>query len=477
MKHPLPPCGLGCFSFMLLQWILYVTEIRMNYTMIKDSKLILMLALPSILSFATVTLTGTISLIMVGQLGALVIAVVGVSNIIMYNGWALFSGTGLTVNYLVAQNYGAGELKKAVERTYIALYFCIVIAVLLIIAGFLVPGSLLRLMGGSTELVELGEPYLRIRFFAMAFSIASFVVQGFFRGIGDTRTPLLLAIAGNLAMVFFTYTLTYGHLGFPKLGLPGAAWALFIGEALIFFGCLYVFLVRLHARFGTRSRVVLSRAESRLIITESGKLGVQEFAMSLAMFVFTMFVTRLGTTALASNEVALNVMSFGFMPAFAFSATATILVGQAVGRGNPLQARKYGTETAILGSIFLLALGTIEFFCADVIAKIYTIDPQVQELAGKLIRVAAFLQLFDGLYNFYAGGLRGIGDTTFMLKASFLLNWLVFVPLAYVLTFLLSLDSMGSWIALYSFLTLYGLAMLIRFYRTDWLQVQMKSAN
>jgi MATE family multidrug resistance protein len=258
--------------------------------------------------------------------------------------------------------------------------------------------------------------------------------------------------------------------------LPGAGWAFFIGEALIFLGSVYVFFVRLHARFGTRSRVAVSRPELRLIITESGKLGVQEFASSAAMFIFTMFVTRLGTTALASNEVALNVMSYGFMPAFAFSATATILVGQAVGRGDPIQARKYGSETAILGSIFLLILGTIEFFFADGIARIYTSDPQVQELAARLIRVSAFLQLFDGLYNFYAGGLRGIGDTTFMVKASFLSNWLVFVPLAYILTFMLDMGSMGTWIALYTFLAVYGLAMLIRFYRTDWLGVQMKKA-
>lgn len=444
--------------------------------MFRDSKIILLLALPSILSFATVTLTGTISLIMVGQLGALVIAVVGVSNIIMYNAWALFSGTGLTVNYLVAQNYGAGELKKAVERTYIALYFCIVVAFLLVMAGLYAPGAVLRLMGGSQELVNAGEFYLRIRFFAMSFSIASFVLQGFFRGIGDTRTPLILAIVGNVAMVLFTYALTYGHLGFPKLGLPGAGWAFFIGEALILLGSVYVFFVRLHGRFGTRSRVAVSRPELRLIITESGKLGVQEFATSAAMFIFTMFITRLGTTALASNEVALNVMSFGFMPAFAFSATATILVGQAVGRRDPIQARKYGTETAILGSLFLLILGTIEFFLADGIAHIYTSDPQVQELAARLIRVSAFLQLFDGLYNFYAGGLRGIGDTTFMVKASFLINWLIFVPLAYLLTFMLDMGSMGTWIALYTFLAIYGMSMLIRFYRTDWLQVQMKKA-
>ncbi|MDB5054647.1 MAG: efflux family protein [Bacilli bacterium] len=444
--------------------------------MMTHSKQILKLTLPSILSFATVTLTGTINLIMVGKLGALVIAAVGVSNIIIYNGWAIFSGIGLTINYLVAQNYGSGDLNKAVERTYIALYFCLVVTGLLIIVGILAPGTILRLMGCSPELVKTGEIYLRIRFFALAFSVAISVLQGFFRGIGDTRTPLVLALAGNAAMIFFTYTLTYGHLSFPKLGLSGAAWGIFIGEAFVFLGSLYVYLVRLHSRFGTRSRVVMSKAESKLIAKESGKLGIQEFAMSAAMFVFTMFVTRLGTTSLASNEVALNVMSFGFMPAFAFSSTATILVGQAIGRGNPLQARRYGTETAVWGSLFLLGLGTIEFFCAGAIARIYTMDPQVQELSAQLIRIAAFLQLFDGLYNFYAGGLRGIGDTSFMVKTSFLLNWFLFIPLAYVLTFMLDLHSIGSWIALYVFLTFYGSAMLIRFYRTDWLQVQIKQA-
>jgi len=86
------------------------------------------------------------------------------------------------------------------------------------------------------------------------------------------------------------------------------------------------------------------------------------------------------------------------------------------------------------------------------------------------------LQIFDGLYNFYAGGLRGIGDTTFMVKASFITNWLIFVPLAYVLTFMMDMGSMGTWIALYTFLAIYGMAILIRFYRTDWLQVQMKKA-
>jgi MATE family multidrug resistance protein len=440
----------------------------------KNWKLIMGLALPSIISFASGTVTGSINLIMVGPMGALVIAVVGVSNIIAYNAWALCSGFGHSVNYLVAQNYGAGQMKQAVERTYIALYVALMVAVGVILIGIAVPAYVLQLMGSSHELVETGTLYLRYRLFAVAFFTISFVFHGFFRGVGDTRTPMIMSLLSNGAMIFFTYALTYGRLGFPELGLPGAGLAVALGEGLGLAGSIYVYFVRMHPRFGTRLRVSMSREAARLIIGESGKLGLQEVAMSAAMFVFTMFVTRLGTNALAANEIALNVMGLGFMPAFGFGATATILVGQAIGRGNPKQARRMATDVAVLGSIFLFVLGLAEFVFAENVARWYTDDPAVYPLAARLITVSAFLQLFDGLLNYYAGGLRGIGDTTFLLRISILLNWLLFIPGAYLLIFVLDWGSLGAWVALYAFLMLFAMASLIRFYRTDWNSIMIK---
>lgn len=448
---------------------------RMEFT--RNWKLILSLALPSIISFASGTVTGTINLIMVGQMGALVIAIVGVSNIIGYNAWALCSGFGHSINYLVAQNYGAGQIKQAVERTYIALYVSLLVALAIVLIGIWAPAFILKLMGGSQELVDNGAVYLRYRLFAVACFMISFVFHGFFRGIGDTRTPMLMSLLSNGAMIFFTYTLSYGHWGFPELGLPGAGMAVLLGEALGLIGSVYVFFVRLHPRIGTRRIVTLQGTEARLIVGESAKLGMQEMAMSASMFVFTMFVTRLGTEALAANEIALNVMAFGFMPAFAFGSTATILVGQRVGSGTPLAARRIGTDVAVLGSLFLLVLGTAEFVLAEPVARLYTDDPAVYPLTARLIMVSAFLQLFDGLLNYYAGGLRGIGDTTFLLRVSMLLSWLVFIPLAYLLIFMLDMGSMGAWVALYAFLTLFALSIMIRFYRTDWNGVSMKQAG
>ncbi|ULT59396.1 MATE family efflux transporter [Neobacillus drentensis] len=445
--------------------------------MLKEWKKILLLAIPSIASFASSTLTGTINLILVGQLSALAIAIVGVSNIIMYNAWALFSGIGHTTNYLVAQNYGSNTMKKGVERTYIAFYLCIVAATLVLVVGLLFPEAIFKLLGSSPEMIRQGKSYLEFRFFAMVFSIFTFVIHGFLRGIGDTKIPMISTIFGGAVMIFLTYGLTYGHFALPKLGLIGAGIAFFTGELVTFLICAYFYFIKLHQKYETRTRIAFDRAEGKLIFGESAKLGIQEFSMAMAMFVFTAFVTRLGTNALAANEVALSVMSLGFMPAFAFGSTATILVGQEVGRGNPQLGRKAGTNTAILGCIFLMILGVIEFFWAVPIAKIYTHDAQVYKVAAELVMISAFLQLFDGLLNFYAGGLRGIGDTSFLLKISLLLGWLFFVPLSYIFTFMLDWGSMGAWIALYSYLTVFGVSVMIRFYRTNWDSIQLKSVK
>lgn len=440
-------------------------------------KRILALAIPSIFSFATATLTGTINLIIVGALGAVVIAVVGVTNIIMYNAWALFSGFGNTVNYLVAQSYGAGNYGQAVRRALVALAVCLPFAALVLAAGMLGSEWLLWLVTGSREMADTGETYVRLRFLALVIGVFSYVFHGFFRGIGDTRTPAALTLIGCAVMVWLTYALTYGRLGFPELGLTGAGWAFLAGEAVGLAGCVAMFFIKLRRRFGIRAGAGFNRAESRLILLESGKLGIQEFAMSLSMFLFTMFVGRLGAVALAANEIALNIMSLGFMPAFAFGATATILVGQEVGRGRPLAGRRHGTDVAVLGGIFLLAIGAAEFFLAEPIAKIYTREPEIYELVARLIMVSAFLQLFDGLLNFYAGGLRGIGDTTFLMRTSFICSFVVFVPLTYMLTFVFGWGSIGAWLSLYLFLTLFAFLVMLRYYRTDWLNVKQKEAD
>lgn len=438
---------------------------------------ILLLALPSLFAFATQTVTGSINLILVGDLGFLVIAIVGVSNIIMYNVFAIFSGIGHSVNYLVAQNYGAGEMRKGMQRMYLALLVSVGVGVVITLAGWAASDIVLKLTGASENFIDTGSEYLELRFYAMAFGIISFVFHGFFRGVGDTRISMIVAVFSNVLMVGLTYALTYGHWGMPDLGIVGAGYALLIGEVVQLAICLIVFWGPMHRKFQTRKLPKPDWKELRLISHESGKLGLQEFSMSVSMYIFTIFVLTLGEVATAANEIALNVMSFGFMPAFAFGSTATILVGQQLGKKNPKLAKRLGTQTSAMGAVFLLLLGTVELIWAEPIAHLYSNDPAVYDLAADLIRASAYLQIFDGFYNFYAGGLRGIGDTTFLMRASIVLSLFLFVPITYLFVIVLDWGSMGAWYALYSYLVVLGLAVMARYYRTDFSTVQLKEAH
>jgi MATE family multidrug resistance protein len=439
-------------------------------------KKILLLALPSLFAFATQTLTGTICLIMVGDLGALIIGVVGVSNIIMYNVFAIFSGIGHSVSYLVAQNHGSNEMTKGIQRTYMGLGVSLLVGGIITLTGWTAASLILKWTGGSESLVAAGEFYLELRFYAMAIGMISFVFHGFFRGVGDTRISMVISIFSNMIIIALTYGLTYGEWGMPQLGLPGAGYAMLIGESVGLLLCLAIFWGPMHKKFQTRKKPRHDFRELALIGRESGKLGMMEFSMSISMFIFTVFVIQLGEVALAANEVALSIMSFGFMPAFAFGSTATTLVGQGIGAMQPIEARRAGTHTAILGCIFLLLLGTAELIWAHEIAGLYTKDVAVAELAAFLISVSAFLQIFDGLYNFYAGGLRGIGDTSFLMKTSVVLSWLLFVPSSYLFVNVLDWGSMGAWLSLYTFLTALGLSVMIRYYRTDFNAVRIKQS-
>jgi len=445
--------------------------------MIRNWKQILMLAIPSLVAFSSQTTTATINLVIVGKLGFLFIAIVGVVNIIMYNAFAIFSGIGHTVNYLVAQNDGAGNMRKGIERTYFAFYLCGIFALLLALIGWLFADDILRLTGGSAELVSTGTLYTELRFYAMAFGIFNFAFHGFLRGIGATRMSMVVSMIANGLMLAGTYALTYGNWGMPELGLKGAGLAIVVGEVIQTVICGYAFFFILHRKYGTRILPRIDWREMKLIMSESGKLGVQEFSLSLAMYLFTAFVARLGDQALAANEVALSIMSFGFMPAFAFGSTATILVGRYVGQNKPQLGRRAGTDVAVLGSLFLLLLGTCELIFAVPIAHIYTSDPEVYKLAAHLISVSAFLQIFDGLLNIYAGCMRGLGETTFLLRISIICSWALFVPLAFLFIFVFDMGSMGAWFALYSYLTVFGLSVMYRFYRTDWSTIRVKEAS
>lgn len=440
-------------------------------------KKILKLAIPSIATFSSMTLTGMITLILIGRLGPLSIAVVGISNIVMYNCWALISGIGGALNYLVAQNFGEGNMKHGNQRMQISILLSVSISLLLLLSSLILPYFIFVLLGASPDVVQAGAPFLRVRLYAFAFSIITNVYFAYMRGIGDTKTPMFISILSNACLILLTYAWTYGHFGLPQMGLAGAAWSLFLTELLSLLLSLWVYYRRYHDQFQTRSWLPITFQEAKFIFKESLKLSGMEFSMSLGMLIFTGCITRLGTSAIAANEIALNILSLGFMPANGFGAAATIAVGQEIGAGNHQEAKRAGIHTVLIGTCFMCLFSLFLLLFASEVARFYTTDVEVSNITTTLLRIAACIQLFDGVGIIVGGGLRGIGDTTFLFRMSLLLNWIVFVPLTLLFTLWLHWGQNGAWLALCTLIVLIGVANGWRYLRIKWSTITPNTAN
>lgn len=429
---------------------------------------IVRLALPSIATFSSMTLTGMLTLIIIGRLGATAIAVVGISNILLYNTWAMFAGVNETINYLVSQNYGEGLMEDGNLRMQIALLLSLGLAVLWIIVSLTLPHAILQWLGASPLLVHAGTSYLRIRMLTFAFSMFTNVFFAYMRAVGDTKTPLYISLTTNVLLIVLTYVLTYGAFGWLGLGLRGAAFSMMITEGLGITLSALVYFGPYAKRYATCVWHRVQWSQVRLIARESVKLSAMEMSMSIGMLVFTACITRLGTTAVAANEIALNILSLGFMPANGFGAAATICVGQDLGGGRPLDARRVGLYTVYMGLLFMALFSVFLWLFAHAVAQIYTSDQTVSKLSVSLIHIASFIQLFDGGGIILAGGLRGVGDTTFLFRMALVLNWLIFIPLTLWLTLGTRLGQAGAWIALCTLIVLIGITNGWRYLRLDW---------
>ena len=347
-------------------------------------------------------------------------------------------------------------------------------AALLFAGSFFAPYWILKLMGLHGEILAHGPDYVQVRMIALMFGIFGGVFYSYMRAIGDTKTPMAISILNSALVVALTYALAYGKFGFPNLSLQGAAWSMVIAELITFAICLAVYYGRLNRTMATRRWERIERGQVKLLFFESSKLSVTELSNSLGMLVFTACISRLGTVAIAANEIALNILSFGFMPSNGFGAAATIGTGQEIGRGRPADARRFGIMTVYLGLLMMAVISTLMFAFALPIAKLYTPEQAVYNAVIPLIHLAAFVQLFNTTGIIFGGGLRGVGDTTFLSRAAMLFNWILFIPGTVVLTSVFDLGQYGAWTALCGMMVFTAVANGWRYLSLDWTKASVK---
>ena len=428
----------------------------MLQTFTKEFNRNLQLAWPIILGLLGHTVVGLVDNIMVGKLGTGPLAAVSLGNSFLFMGMSVILGFSTGITPLVAASDSTNNTKEGKSVLKNGLLLVTGLGVLLTLIIFFIR-PLLYHMKQTEEVVKLAIPYLNI----VALSLIPLAVFQAFKqfadGLSQTKYSMWATIIANVLNVVLNYVLIYGIWIFPEMGIVGAAWGTLISRVVMAIA-MYLYIYKKE-----KFLVYFENLwKEKFLKTTIKKLNGIGFPSALQMFfefgIFTAGIWlsgTLGKNPQAANQIALNLSSMTFMFAMGLAVVATIRVGNQYGLMNFKELRR------IAFSIFLLIL------IMDVIFAIFFMiyneflptlyldvndvanqqdNTEVIAITAKLMIIAAFFQLFDGMQAVVLGALKGMQDVKIPTAITFVAYWIISFPICYLAGITFGYGSEGIWL-------------------------------
>lgn len=440
---------------------------------------ILRLAVPSFLATITIPLVGLVDTALIGHLGPVAfIGAVSIGSMVFDALYWVFAFLRAGTTAIVAQAYGAGDDARAGRTLWQSVLAALVLGALIVALRQPIADLGLRLAGGTHEVQDAARAYIGVRILAAPAVLMTYALFGFFRGMKDAVTPLVVTLVVNLVNVAGDVVLIHGLWGFPRLEVPGAAWASVVGAAAGLTVAVGVLLVRYAhpVRVGWSGLDVLHPSRVRKLLVTHTHLFNRTLLLVGAYFVMVALAARMGDVPLAANAVLLQLWYLAAYSIDGVAIACETLIGNALGAGDAQITRALMRRATVWGiglsTVFSLAYA---FGMRD-IASLFTADAQVIEHVAALTWLMVVLQPINAVAFVFDGVFIGANDTGYLSLQIALSCLGVFVPVTLLLTQRWDLGLTGLWIAMALFSIARAALLLARAGRRSWLPARLQEA-
>jgi MATE family multidrug resistance protein len=411
----------------------------------------------------------TTDLALIGRLGDAAVASVGLAHLILFVGFVFGMGLVSAVATLAAQAYGARDPRMVRRSLRVGLWAAVILGVPINIIQMW--GEDILIAAGQTqEAAALAGRYLLGLAWSMIPAWCFIALRNFMSAVNRPEPALWITLAAIPINALLAYALIHGHYGLPRLDLLGAGLATtFVNLGMCAAAVWVCYAMRPFKKYRVLGRFwrmdwELMRQLIVIGVPISGTMMLEWGLFSSA----AILVGWLGTTALAAHQIALQIAAILFMVPFGISMAATVRVGHAVGRGDPIATRRAGFSALALGVACMVTLTLVVVALRNIIPLFFLGDVatdkgEVSRLAAALLLVGASWFIVDGIQGVAAGALRGLNDTRVPLLYAALSFWIVGFTSAYVLAFSTRLGVFGVWIGFSLSLWLFALLLSVRF--------------
>jgi MATE family multidrug resistance protein len=333
--------------------------------------------------------------------------------------------------------------------------------------------GVLRLLGADPAIVPYARDFLAAVTLGAPQTCALAALIQHRQAIGDSRAPMVVGIAGNVFNALFAWSLIYGHLGLPALGVRGGGWATATTET-VELAVMLALLVRSERRAmqlanrRLRRRKITLRKASRDVAELGVPTGLQFGAEMLAFTAFTAVLGGIGQHEIAAHQIALNVIRVSFLPGAAVAEAASVLVGRALGKRDLAEADAVTRGALRVAVGFMFVCGLLFAFGGGHVAGFFSQDPGVVTVARRLLLLAALFQVLDAVNIVLRGALRGAKDVRVAALIGIGVIWACIPTAAYFLGKLAGLGALGGWLGFVGETTLGSILFWLRWSRGAW---------
>jgi MATE family multidrug resistance protein len=399
-----------------------------------QSKTLLTLSIPLIVSGIIETSVGFFSNIFLAHLGATRFAAGALVNWVFTTLMVIVWGTLSAITTLVARYYGA---KKNDEITYV-FYAGLLLAITLMLPAMLLLWNLSPLFlffGQAPAIVKLAEFYLHGLTWAIIPDFIITVLLQFAAGLGRTKTNLTFSLLFVPLSIFFNYSLMFGKFGFPNLGIAGIGW----GAAITFWIITLVFSI--YFCLNKSYRIYFKLPHFKKIIPQLYEIFQVGLPLGLTYFfevgfflALSMLMSRINADTLSANQVTLQFFWLFSIVTFGLAQGITIQVGHSVGQNNKKAVNNATYIGIFYATAFMLLIAIVYWgFPEKLIAIDFNLhdlsNANIVRLAKEFLALAALVQLFEAPRYALFGALRGLKDTRFTFFTSVLIFWVIALPL------------------------------------------------
>ena len=427
-----------CILIMLQALSKYKTEYRT----------IISLAVPIIIGQLGSIITGLADTMMVGWHSTKELAAASfVNNVVSA---FIITGTGFSFGLtpIISEALAKGRYRE-IGRWLRSGLVANLLTALFIIAMLLGIYLNIERLGQPEELIPIIKPYFAVVMVSILFVMAANAFRQFVESITDAKVSMWILIIGNVLNIFGNYVLIYGKCGLPEMGLYGAGISTLVSRIIMVLLFVGVFLCRRKYaayRLGYISSKV-SRASLYKLNALGWPIGLQQ-GLEAATFCFTaIMVGWLGSMELAAHQIAIAISTVSYTIFLGIGAAVAIRTGYFKGANDWLRVRKITVAGLHIGLMTASVVCLLLWLIHNDVSALFTDSVAVADIVVLLLPIIILYQFFDGAQIILANALRGLADVKSIMWISFITNFLIAIPVGYVLGFVCHMGITGVWLA------------------------------